>query len=303
MEKNMITKEGKLEVFENFRRDIRLPKYQPKKPEVDTLKHSDYQVQKSDNQSPGVFFSSNSTAITTQWTSGNIVMMTNPVSGMTVAERNDQSEGKVPFWDRILSRRPKPPTYGPPMTIQEFFKSIKNSVEELKTVRSRADGYERAIKAALENGQTALVERLTAGLHSAKFEAQLEAIGLTKYLEEASVVRFAKRSLEKVDLTWMVNFTRIIPAPIIEKKKLADDLLIFDNYAIMHYDPEGTGKADTKEEIERKKDPILFGLIEGRRRLYFIGDWEDEFCTLTLDDIADCIGDEAIKNLAADTVK
>jgi hypothetical protein len=47
--------------------------------------------------------------------------------------------------------------------------------------------------------------------------------------------------------------------------------------------------ADTKEEIARKKDPILFGLIEDRRRLYFVGDWEDEYCNLTLDKIADAV--------------
>jgi hypothetical protein len=303
MENDMITKEGKLEVFENFKKDYRLPKYQPKKAAADELKHSDYQAQKSDNQSPGVFITSNSTAITSSWAGGGMVMMSNPVMGLTVAQRNDQSEEKKSFWDRILSRRPKPPTYGPPITIQEFFKSIKNSVEELNVVRTRAAGYEKAIQAAIANGQTALVEKLTAGLNAARLECQLEAIGLPKYVEEADVVKFAKRSLKKVDLTWMVNFTRVIPAPIIEKKKLADEHLIFDNYAVMHYDPEGTGKADTKEEIERKKDPILFGLIEDRRRLYFIGDWEDEFCTLTLDDIADSLGDEAIKNLAADVVK
>jgi len=297
----MITKDGKLEVFENFRKDTRLPKFQPKKPEVDQLRHADYAA-KSDNQSP-IFFSSNSTAVTTQWASGGMVMMSNPISGLSVAQQSDQSSQKVPFWDRILSRRPKPPTYGPPITIQEFFKSIKNSVEELNVVRTRAAGYEKAIKAAIENGQTALVEKLTAGLNAAKLECQLEAIGLPKYIEEDSVVQFVRQSTKKVDLTWMVNFTRVIPAPIIEKKKLADDHLIFDNYAIMHYDPEGTGKAATKEEIERKKDPILFGLIEDRRRLYFIGDWEDEFCTLTLDSIADSIGDAAIKNLAADVVK
>ena len=299
----MITKDGKLEVFENFKKDYRLPKFQPPKPATDELKHADY-ASKSDNQSPSIFISSNSTAITSSWAGGGMVMMSNPVSGgLTVAARNDQSVQKVPFWDRILSRKPKPPTYGPPLTIQEFFRSIKNSVEELNVIRTRAAGYEKAIQAAIANGQTALVEKLTAGLHAAKVEAQLEAIGLPKYLEEDSVVQFVRQSTKKVDLTWMVNFTRIIPAPIIEKKKLADEHGIFDNYAIMHYDPHGTGKADTKEEIERKKDPILFGLIEDRRRLYFIGDWEDEYCHLTLDSIADSLGDEAIKNLAADTVK
>lgn len=39
---------------------------------------------------------------------------------------------------------------------------------------------------------------------------------------------------------------------------------------------------------------ILFGLIEGRRRLYVVGDWVDEICDLTMDQIADSIGNDAI---------
>jgi len=38
---------------------------------------------------------------------------------------------------------------------------------------------------------------------------------------------------------------------------------------------------------EDKKDPIAFGKIEETDRYYFITDWEDEFCDLTLEDIVD----------------
>jgi len=29
------------------------------------------------------------------------------------------------------------------------------------------------------------------------------------------------------------------------------------------------------------------GIIEGSEKLYYVADWEDEFCDLTLDDIVD----------------
>ncbi|HEY8094921.1 MAG TPA: hypothetical protein VIE65_02365 [Methylobacter sp.] len=55
--------------------------------------------------------------------------------------------------------------------------------------------------------------------------------------------------------------------------------------------------SETKAEIEARKDPILFGMIKGRRILYYICDWVDEYCDLTLDQIADTIGKETIQEI------
>ena len=66
-----------------------------------------------------------------------------------------------------------------------------------------------------------------------------------------------------------------------------NELLIFDNYCILHYDPEKKSYAQTieeqKRETQKRRDPILFGLIRGSNKLYYITDWVDEFCDLTLD--------------------
>lgn len=35
----------------------------------------------------------------------------------------------------------------------------------------------------------------------------------------------------------------------------------------------------------KRKDPILFGVIAGSNKLYFIGDWIDEYCDLRFDDV------------------
>jgi len=54
----------------------------------------------------------------------------------------------------------------------------------------------------------------------------------------------------------------------------------------------------TKEEIQKMKDPILFGMIKESNRLYFIDDWEDEYCDLTFDEIIDVIGENKLtKNI------
>src|SRR4030042_1990609 len=67
----------------------------------------------------------------------------------------------------------------------------------------------------------------------------------------------------------------------IEKKAL------FDGYVVVHTDPNNTSVMKT---VEEKKDPILFGVISESDRFYFIADWKDELCDLTLEKIIDKLG-------------
>jgi hypothetical protein len=184
------------------------------------------------------------------------------------------------------------------MSVPEFFRSVKNSTEQLVVVDSRAAGYEAAMMNAVRMGQTALKEQLQKGLVATRAEAQLVAMGQGKYIEEASVVAFAKKSSKAVRLDWIANFVRMIPESLQAVKRDADARFIFDNYVVMHHDPTGKSWAETQaERAQRERDPILFGVIEGRRRLYYLGDWTDEFCDLTLDQVADSLGKDAVKTV------
>ena len=76
-----------------------------------------------------------------------------------------------------------------------------------------------------------------------------------------------------------------IPEEVYEIKKDVDERKIFDKYVILHYEPKEDGHEMTKEEKEKKKDPILFGVIKNSRKLYFVADWKDEYCDLTLEEM------------------
>ena len=65
----------------------------------------------------------------------------------------------------------------------------------------------------------------------------------------------------------------------------------------MHYDPAAKSYAETQEEIAARHDPILFGILSGRNDLYFIGDWKDDFCDLTLDQVSEILGREAASEI------
>lgn len=38
------------------------------------------------------------------------------------------------------------------------------------------------------------------------------------------------------------------------------------------------------------RDPVLFGLINESSRFYYVAEWEDEYCDLTFEEIADKLG-------------
>lgn len=87
-----------------------------------------------------------------------------------------------------------------------------------------------------------------------------------------------------VDIDYIANFGRPIPTEVVEKKVKCDDMCVFDNYCVMYYDPEGLTYHSTSDA---RRDPILFGLINHSNKLYYIADWTDELCDLSLEKIAE----------------
>ena len=210
-------------------------------------------------------------------------------------------QGRLLVWAPLTGDGGQP-TGAPEITVQEFFSSLKNTAEELTLVDGRARGYDAALERARKTGQRALVERLQAGIRAVRAETQLHAIKLTQTLSEETLVKFVKMSPKGLRLDWVRNFTRVIPDDVLEAKQRCDERHIFDNYVILHYDPEGKAWAETQQDIDDRKDPILFGVLGGTRKLYFVGDWIDEYCDLTLDQIADVLyeGQERAPSTAAD---
>jgi hypothetical protein len=183
------------------------------------------------------------------------------------------------------------------ISIPEFFTSMSKSFEELTSVLDVALYYEKALVQANENGQVALEQKIKDNINIVKYEAQLISIGLTKYVTEKQVIDlFEKVGEDKnLKLTWIKNFNRIIPENVYKIKKDVDSRLIFDNYVILHYDPINNGEKLTKEEIEYKKDPILFGLINNSKKLYYVADWKDDYCDLTLEEMFNTLGENVLE--------
>jgi len=282
----MINEKDKLLVFESFRKDLELPKYQ--------LPIAGDEESMSEEDAVGRHHTMMKTA---RWSG--LTVTTN--SGSIVIQ-SALMEGKLTWWQRLTRKRKTVPLVPvPTMTIPEFFKIVGDSVEDLTVVEERAKGYETALANAVKCGQKALAEELTKNLVALRAETHLVSIGQTKYLAEEKLVEFVKKCPKGLRLDWIENFTRVIPAEVQDRKVACDTRLIFDNYVVLHYDPEAKSYAQTqaekKAEEAARRDPILFGVLEGRRRLYFIGDWVDTLCDLTLDQVAELIGANSISEL------
>jgi hypothetical protein len=267
----MFDTQGKLDIFEDFRVDRSLPKFR-KPVEAQT----------------GVITGTNT-----------IFTVVNQGFGVMAQAQSSSGDWQRRSWWQKLADWWRDTRRVP---IDQFFKSVKNGVEELELVEHRMQGYLAAIAQARANGQTALVEQLEAGVEGVRTETQLVAMKKVKFIEEVQLVEFVKKAKRGLRLDWIANFTRVIPEHVVKAKLAADDRNVFDNYVVLHFDPKKKAWSETAAEKEKRKDPILFGVIKGRRRLYFVGDWVDEFCDLTFDQVADALGKENIGTVPKDFV-
>lgn len=172
------------------------------------------------------------------------------------------------------------------LDVLEFFAEVKgilkNTPEAARYI-DRTAGYIEAIQNADLAGQNALKERLLGGLIMNKYESVLFAVGKYYVITEDDVVNFAKKTPRGLAIDYVKNYVRPIPSEVINEMTKMNELEIFDNYVVLHYDPERKSFEETFKEKERRRDPILFGVIKGSRKLYYIADWVDEYCDLTLD--------------------
>ena len=185
--------------------------------------------------------------------------------------------GKMkPHWIEFFSN---------PMRYFERIKYSKQVIQQL--CEEGEDRYDILLTQAKASHQTALVETLENHKTRITREMKMLEVGVKTFVSEEDLIKFSREETRKLKLDWVKNFTRFIPTELQHIIAACSEKELFDNYVILHYDPDNTGTKLTKKEEELKKDPILFGVIEESRRLYYLGDWIDEYCNLTLDKLLD----------------
>lgn len=310
----------RLSIFDNFRTNTDLPKYKLFKDNQDTENGLNFLNTRNLNS----IRASVNDSISSNDEEYNWGAMMDEYNTMLNCGRDNAliiATAKI-FWNKLktsLGFKTKKSTQiakPQPDTINKIF---ANLIKRLQTLQSIAEDngkakddvlanllleisvFDELIKQARNQGQTALAEETEKHLSVFLYECILKDCGFETYIEASDLIKAmlifdqeakngekvdVKRCLSGFQMTWLENFTRFIPLEISAKKEQADELLIFDNYVVLHYDPNRAAeKLTKKEKNELKKDPILFGVIENSNKLYFIGDWKDEFCDLTFKEI------------------
>lgn len=229
----------------------------------------------------------------------NDVLKQTSMEGISLSSTNNWgfSDGKekIGFWKKMVNLFKKTKEERDEEKAQKkfdvikFFSDVHNIISSEETNRyiNRISEYVEYIGYTETTGQTALKEKLIRNLVINKLESVLYAKGLYKAINESAIVTLAQKAPKPLTLDYIQNYVKNIPINVIKQKIEADKLEVFDNYAILHYDPDNDSTEMTNEEraeeIRKKRDPILFGLIKGSKKLYFIADWIDETAEYDID--------------------
>ena len=245
-------------IFTSFRVDRSLPKY------------AEQEASRKAEQGRNIHFGDSGDSFALMSMDSQVTMVTPPKSRLRR------------FWEGLWKSEPKTDD------VQEVFTRIKASAEELTLWDERNEALTEMVKRARTAGQTELVGRLEAEEGVRKFENILYAKDRRKLISEKQLLTFTAKCEKGLCLDWVGDFVRPIPPEVVAEKAKCDADHLFDNYVVLHFDPKNRGTSP--EAREKAKDPILFGVIKGSRSLYFVGDWVDELCDLTFQEIIRQLG-------------
>ena len=182
----------------------------------------------------------------------------------------------------------------------KVFDDVKTSMmsptnEEILRAKKVVDTVENQLKVS---GQYEIAKKVEGSRSVLEAELALVRSGQLKYITEEQIVKFMLLSERGMRLEYLRYYANILPSEVAKRKILSDGLLVFDNYCVLYYDG-GAPKfsliqeiIDDQERIKRR-DPILFGMIKGSRKLYYVTDWVTADDDLTLDKLETVIGEKA----------
>lgn len=166
----------------------------------------------------------------------------------------------------------------------DFLKGAKNTITTEALKRSYdvfitlAEKYNRL-------GQVESMKKLCFLADVLTKEEKLIEMGITTFVYRDVIEDYIEHVADKsVKIIELSRYMREVPDELVDTIDKAKG--IFDELYVVFTDY--TGKEGRKVEKERRdKDPILFGVFKNQTnvadRFYFLGDWVDEFCDLTLD--------------------
>ena len=178
------------------------------------------------------------------------------------------------------------------LTPTQYFELLKGMKKDV----SEAD-IENVINNCLElmkkpkiTGQKKMAEKIYAQSKILLKELNAVKAGFQTYVLREDILYYIQNISKKtVKIIELENYEREIPDEVIDK--LVEAQPYFDEFFIIFTDYTGEAERTVEKEL-RDKDPILFGVIHHpdkkdvpTNRMYFIADWVDNYCDLTLEEL------------------
>ena len=176
-----------------------------------------------------------------------------------------------------------------PTVYFEHVKNMKKNIED-ENLQVVADNCLTLLKKAKITGQTKAAKKIVDQYSLITRELKAASFGFDTIVYKSDIEKFITDiSSHPVKIIELENYPREIDDSVIDKLIVAKDNELFDEYYVIFtdYTMEETKKV-AKER--RDKDPILFGAFKSPdsndipyERFFYIGDWVDEYCDLTLE--------------------
>ena len=175
------------------------------------------------------------------------------------------------------------------LTPSEYFEQVKERKNHI-TDEDLQNVYDNCLELLNKykiTGQKKGMRKLMFHLECIEKEREIVSMGIDTFIYRDDIEEYIDNvAKDTVKIIELENYEREIPDEIVEligevKDKFDQLYVVFTDY---------TGKVEKQVERERReKDPILFGTFQDQTnrtvidRFYYLGDWEDEYCDLTLD--------------------
>lgn len=175
------------------------------------------------------------------------------------------------------------------MNPQEYFNYVKGKKSTI-TDEELLKVYDNCLELLNKyhiTGQRKAMRKLLFHMECIEKERKIVKLGINTFVYRDDVEFYidnvAKNTVKIIDLA---SYEREIPDDVVDIIAQVKDE--FDQLYIVFTDYTGEVERQVIKE-RRQKDPILFGVFEDVKsrsvidRFYYIADWEDEYCDLTLD--------------------
>ena len=185
---------------------------------------------------------------------------------------------------------------------QLYFKFVKSKMTKLQKneMHERLSKLKKLLVQAEDLGQKALYEELARKIAITVKEQEINVCGIEYVIHRNLIEKYrSKVDGPSIEFCRLENYTRSVPANVKKRIDKCKELKLFDQYWVLFLDYKDKTDVDGKKKSEsiktnkqkiKEKDPILFGLQDYLPdKFYFIIDWIDQYCDLTLDKFVDTI--------------